>query len=952
MPLEDFFTLGEMRDGLSSLPRVEELINVMQKQKDCVLRTISDAARQWSTVAGTFAATENKDCLDHFVQLNGLYFFNQWLQEAKCIKDVSANAMEELINALLAALERLPIDKERSTACGLGVTLEQLLGHENMKIKDRASFLLDKWNKVMVDEASLQDQEKRRTCLVSSQPNPSTDSNMTMKGVCSGTTLDISPCEGGIGESCDAESAGTEFHHSNTTRFTESSQEGPANCAEISKSDRVVHVTSSNSVGAVPDIYSLGSSLLSNSCHENLSVTEESSVCPAAELAYPGTCSSPTGRGRDDIQHHVLMFKDVNDGVIDMDVEVNKMETFLRACREKGTSIATSSSSLPVNIPVSATETQPCNVDSKGSDSCISNTVEFQANNGDGDHKVPGHLKIDSPEISPRKEVESASDTTEFSSDANVKLSRGPDLLTATDSSKIEAKSTGKTDQRSLEYEEIDALEVARQVAIEVEREVVDYREPFCSSPEVNSGEAVVHTSAFIQDKQDQILIVDGNRLPTENDVSDSDLSQKDITRIPEDTAEEHELTSESARVTSVTLESDGGKSVKSRLIIDLNEDIFTGELDCTVNLVPSDPINVSTPIAVLATSRAAQGLPDTPLHFERELGWRGSAATRAFRPASSRKTPDAVKGSSDLIEEPHFLRFDLNVAECGDGLTVDPAGMRQMTDSSNLPSGDYVEISLKRAERFKLDLNRLGDEDSSIYPSPNLRTPYQGGDQNLSAASSSCSKQSSFLDFDLNENPPFFDASNSHEIGKASCIREGSKLDDPVGMVVDPRMAFESREYTDHSRQLSLFPARQMISYHQMMPAPCGYTAFVAGRPMPIPPPSYGQPNIPYQLIDFRGFTAMTQAMTTASTRPPFLMSTSGAPSSFNGISPLQPAFDSGMTTRMRSMDGGSLSLFMQGHGDDVMEGPTRTSSNPSSSGMPLKRKELDRSQDSYPLG
>lgn len=49
------------------------------------------------------------------------------------------------------------------------------------------------------------------------------------------------------------------------------------------------------------------------------------------------------------------------------------------------------------------------------------------------------------------------------------------------------------------------ALEVARQVAIAVEREVVDYREPFCSSPEVYSGEnAGSHSFDSEEEKQDQ----------------------------------------------------------------------------------------------------------------------------------------------------------------------------------------------------------------------------------------------------------------------------------------------------------------------------------------------------------------------------------------------------------------------------------------------------------------
>lgn len=83
MTLEDFFTLTEMKDGLTALGRVKELVNVMQKEKDCIVKNVGDATRQWSTVASTIAATEDKDCLDLFVQLEGLWFIDRWLKDAQ-----------------------------------------------------------------------------------------------------------------------------------------------------------------------------------------------------------------------------------------------------------------------------------------------------------------------------------------------------------------------------------------------------------------------------------------------------------------------------------------------------------------------------------------------------------------------------------------------------------------------------------------------------------------------------------------------------------------------------------------------------------------------------------------------------------------------------------------------------------------------------------------------------
>jgi hypothetical protein len=72
MTLEDFFTLTEMKDGLTAPSRVHELVAVMKKEKFTVVKNIGDATRQWAAVASTVAATENKDCLDLFINLDGL----------------------------------------------------------------------------------------------------------------------------------------------------------------------------------------------------------------------------------------------------------------------------------------------------------------------------------------------------------------------------------------------------------------------------------------------------------------------------------------------------------------------------------------------------------------------------------------------------------------------------------------------------------------------------------------------------------------------------------------------------------------------------------------------------------------------------------------------------------------------------------------------------------------
>lgn len=62
----------------------------------------------------------------------------------------------------------------------------------------------------------------------------------------------------------------------------------------------------------------------------------------------------------------------------------------------------------------------------------------------------------------------------------------------------------GKRLELGLDYE-IDTLELGRQVAIEMDHKVVDYREPFCSFPDVDSREIMDASSPDVgEEKQDK----------------------------------------------------------------------------------------------------------------------------------------------------------------------------------------------------------------------------------------------------------------------------------------------------------------------------------------------------------------------------------------------------------------------------------------------------------------
>lgn len=146
MTLKDFFTLNELENGLTTHDRVGKLITVMQSEKDSTLNNFGQTAQLWLTVANTIAATENKDCLDLFIQLDGLFFFDKWLKDAQKLENNNENDFfDELIISLLRALERLQIDSQRLSTSEIGKTVQDLVAHSSSIVCVKVKELCDSW---------------------------------------------------------------------------------------------------------------------------------------------------------------------------------------------------------------------------------------------------------------------------------------------------------------------------------------------------------------------------------------------------------------------------------------------------------------------------------------------------------------------------------------------------------------------------------------------------------------------------------------------------------------------------------------------------------------------------------------------------------------------------------------------------------------------------------------
>ena len=738
MALEDFFTLSEMKDGLTNLVRVEELIEIMENQKESIRSIVGDAARQWSTVANIIAATERKDCLDHFIQLNGLPYLNHWLEEALKQKseDRSDSFAEELVHGMLGALNRLPIDWEASSVYGIRSTLKQL--HESLwrseKIQDKFRTLTSKWS------------------------SPENGNNLTCtpadgEGAVSKEELKFAPLE-------DPEDQVIE--------------EAKVNDVDDSAGNQ-------KSTDVVVD--------------ENKDSGEVAAQCPAVAIPRPSDLVStePVLATEAPVSVSPCLSPVVTERRDDDDSNDDSDDDESRSSPREG------------DAPIDKVDDMDIDVDPKAGSSAVS---------------------------SPKN--------TSFVSQEILSGSRR-----SMDKSSVVGELTRERPEIGMEYGEIDALEVARQVAIEVEREVVDYREPFCSSsPEItaSANEKIEKSDAGpdnkkVDDSDDEDDDDDGNNDDDGGSGGEKGSPSEDSTSSSDDTLEDEELASDPMKSppnsSSIHVE-------KKRCDFDLNEDFCSEEDNHPTALSAA---NLSVPVAV-AAPKGAPAVPVAPLHFTGELGWRGSAATSAFRPTAL--TAQRQKSAAFSI--------DLNVAEGSD----DEMAMVNSPETGSRP------------DKLELDLNRREDDD--ILPS-NFWRPHQQNGVNLCAspASSSSSRQPSLRDFDLNDDPSAFEACGSSSSFLGRSMARNYKFEDSAFMGVDPRLGMERREVTQRSMAYAAMP---------QPPQGFGYNPAV-----PILPPFYGPGSMPY-MVDSSGAAVVPQILSSAGVPPgsaarpsPFLMSMVGPP-------------------------------------------------------------------------
>lgn len=957
MALEDFFTLSEMKDGLGTVARVEELISVMEKQRDCSVNNL-DAARQWCTVARILMATE-ENCLIHFLKLNGLCYLNGWLQDAQKINnDTNDCSAEELLDLLLGALEKLPVTQDNLNSSGIAVTLEQIQGRENSNAQNRVRELIAKWEKlknvIVACHENMIENDKKMETGNARQTDSMIDGDVpSSKGRvdevdCGAKSVEVGPFDMDLRNSTDPCTA-------DVLKDTKVALENQQKLNNSTSSERNT-------------IQEDGGTVSSSAVLPDKKVIQQSSIYSSVKAPDSGIICSTISIERDvddqpehpkkeppssvpedmEVEEHCEDLSKTNDNVNYADLSsagVKHVERSLMKDQEMH---------LDTEEDVSDTERTGKNVESKGlrSSGVKSESSEVTIRQKEYRGTAEGTKEIDI----------SFSQTGKRS---NSKVHRG-----FSRSIGAHASMHKNTEEVTLGYGD-DALDFAVQVAIEAQREVAD-REQLSSSSEGKSvGEILDSGSSKLDDNSEQSDLSKSTSKLHDSDGESSMSKKSSRTTEKIDDSKDTGQKMDSPKSSSGVMEPKGHKD-KSGCGFDLNDDAFAEEPTPTYGVAG----NLSAPRAVVAISKGPSSIPITPLHFEGELGWRGSAATSAFRPASPRRTPDSEKNVSTSKRTSNFLDFDLNVAEMEDDVVVDQVLEKLIPDSSDLPSRDSsIEVSSRRTEKLKLDLNSLGDEDPYAFQSAHWTHHHQNGNASASSASFSSARQQTMRDIDLNDNPSFVDQCGPQNLNRPSkdpSTFETHKVDDSVINIMGSRMSVELDRKEPVNQTQSFLPNGIIMGstsgrppmFYTPMPGPAyGYNNLTVPPNMPLPPAIYGAGSIPY-MVDSRGTTVIPQVLGPPAglngvppSRPPFFVSLAGVPQGFPPVGAPRPNLD--LNAGMICLDGGGnrevggyRPMCMPGY-SGLSEEQMRASSQPGSgSVIGLKRKEpTDLVWDPYPV-
>nr|GMC47839.1 dentin sialophosphoprotein [Ipomoea batatas] len=887
MTLEDFFTLTEMNNGLATPVRVQELVAVMQKEKDAN-RSIADATRQWSAVASTIAATENKDCLELFVKLDGLGFIDSWLKNAQKLgNDSSDNFIEESITDLLRAVEKLHVGNEKSVSSGIRTSVEMLRSHKSSKVQEMAKALFDRWEKG-TDAAPVSLDVEKLPASVDGETGVGVNlkgENAQLESSCG----DVCHSKGGCIEGCNeqekdnlvpslrSDAPHPEMVHDKTTE-DEIMQDVPSPYAKSPSSTK--HISDTSDEVETTRFHSEGTSLIEtcSSTGPKHSTLQEQNENPDV---VPGDGLNGVQKTRSSEKLDSVPSKPLDEMILSPSAETKDAVDSVTRPGLQGCSDAKDDDCIQetssFNEATAIVSDRKDVMDESGSENHCRDAMVLESNENTKGHGELLQVSSNKHNMECMNELGTSSLKVENIGvkEADEDLSDQSEDDSTTDLAFLymgnKDANIGKKSDLDLDCGIFDPLEVARQVAIEVEREV----EQSCSSVKKT------------------VKVHEPNSQDSENakQFETNDGSNKEVTMAAQD------------------LEANSEKGLCE---FDLNQDVYSEDTD-----QPSRAV-------------VAPDMPITALQLEGSTGWKGSAVTSAFRPAACR-IPESDKAVSNAEsdgsskQQAGFLGIDLNVTETGDERCTDLNIKEQITLSSALPSGESsVEASSKKLERVELDLdlNRVSDEGEapSDWRMDRQLSSHQNGPLSQSPSSSSSSKQPSLRNIDLNDQPSFLnDSSNLPYFTKSP--QNLTSVVSIMGMKVEvnqKELLPQSMPLTNGRISEAILDANRtalgmgsLFSYAHS--AAYNYNnGITPGPAAPFSSTMYGGPGGPIPcMVNFRGVPVIPQIVGPPSSVPPpftqqpFIISMTGPPPT-NGVMASRSSFDlnSGLTSEAGNRD------------------------------------------------
>ncbi|KAL5714531.1 hypothetical protein ACHQM5_016478 [Ranunculus cassubicifolius] len=899
MALEDFLTLSEISNGLSAIDRVEELVSVMKKEKNCTVKNAGEAASKWSIVGRMLAATKSMVVVQHFMQLGGLEFLAQWLREAlQYSKDHNESSVEESTCDLLRALEKLPMDKEMTIFSEIMASVKALAGHNSPRVQESAKTLFERLDRGKAEECNLVDVEKDVGFHDNAKP-------LETRGAIASSSLEhsavnASPVKAAADKDKVAVIQGIELQH---PRSSDCSQSESVAAVEIPVPEKPVSYTASSQVddNEVSHVYS------SSGADHNSSV--------------------------DTHAQHSVTEPAVEDHVDDKKSEfcVGKLSTNV----DSNTSTVVSN---PSDVAV---------------DLGLPKHFESEVNIKTSDNDDGGLSRIENSKTSFSGEI---NDVKEFAVESTMKMEGTEHSATTGENLTADEKNSEDVGMSRVDpaFVEDDALEVARRVTKEVELEVVHYREPVCSSSSKKNS-----VGRAVQPRSPDSVNCEQDHPMTEP--QDEILAEQNIIRgaIPL-TAVEDRISLKNNDSFKVTETAQVPAHEKKTPTFDLNEESYSQETDQQRVIV--SPINAAPTLkAAELESMGAPchvEVKAKPSEYAKTSAFRPVPIVRS----PDAEKAFSVEGSSNSKQRQDFLDIDLNVAEGNNATDTVVAKLLASSGLPSGESSVEVSSKRAKTAKWDLnDMVDMEDRSPSPMMSSSSKQPtmrnldlndnpsqygYLGPQSDQGASSSQGHSE-------VKSDDPYVSIMGM----KVLISREEASIKVPISREeaiprVETRSFLPIRPFpsspssgTNYTQSDGAAGTHYPMAY---VPSSSGfgYNGLQIDPFMPHSPALYGTPSIPSLGLQVMGAPLAVRPSITV---PHFPVGTSTSPAGYNWIGPSQPNLDLNSGLFMSEVgtreQGGSRHYGDVNMTMDLMGSTSQTMN----SGMRFKRMEPDNGNETY---